>query len=373
MKYSIILPCYNATACLSACMDSLFANDLSDSEIILVDDGSTDDFAGWCRGYFACDLEKSETSKTINWKDATVKIIMKANQGVSAARNTGISYATGDYVLFVDPDDTVTVDYISTISQEFFQNDCDFLLLGFYQIWEEEGTAGEPQAVLPLRAYNLNSQQEAIKELLPNFIGESLASIDHWLYHGVFIPYQEFGAVWRCAYRRDIIERNGIRFSLDIKLKEDMMFNSEYIAHICTARSCMKPLYIYTVRKSGAMRRNRGNTLLANEQALLAERERICSDLRDRGYDQVSYLWYAASNVFSVFGIMRSVDFSMWKEVKRYIKHPTVQASIKAAPISLRKPAYFVRIMLLKLKLHWVLFLCYKIWGWLKTRFHLGK
>lgn len=371
MKFSIILPCYNVTQYLTACMDSLFANDLSDSEIILVNDGSKDDFAGWCRQYFACDMEENTAVHTRIWKNCTVKIISQPNRGVSAARNTGLEHACGEYVLFVDPDDTVTPDYMETICRELSGNGCDLLLFGYYRIREEDEAAEKTRTVLPLSVYDLTSQKEAIEGMLPNFIGESHDSIHYWLKSGVINPYQEFAAVWRCAYRRDIIESNCIHFCKDIKLKEDAMFNTEYIANICTVRTCMKPLYIYTERKSGAMRQNRGNSLLFNELALLKKRRKICSDLQARGYDQVSYMWYAASNIFAIFGIMRSVDFSMWKEVKRYIKHPTVQASIKAAPISLRKPAYFVRIILLKLKLHWVLFLCYKIWGWLKTRFSL--
>ena len=93
MKFSIILPCYNVTQYLTACMDSLFANDLSDSEIILVNDGSKDDFAGWCRQYFACDMEENTAVHTRIWKNCTVKIISQPNRGVSAARNTGLEHA----------------------------------------------------------------------------------------------------------------------------------------------------------------------------------------------------------------------------------------------------------------------------------------
>ena len=367
MKFSIILPCYNVTQYLTVCMDSLFANDLSDSEIILVNDGSKDDFVGWCRQYFACDIEENTAVHTRIWKDCAVKIISQPNRGVSAARNTGLEHACGEYVLFVDPDDTVTPDYMETICRELSGNGCDLLLFGYYRIREEDEAAEKTRTVLPLSVYDFTSQKEAIEGMLPNFIGESHDSIHYWLKSGVFNPYQEFAAVWRCAYRRDIIESNCIHFCKDIKLKEDAMFNTEYIANIRTVRTCMKPLYIYNERKSGAMRQNRGNSLLFNELALLEKRRQICSDLQARGYDQVSYMWYAASNIFAVFGIMRSVDFSMWKEVKRFIHQPTVQASIKAAPISLKKPTYFVRILLLKLKLHWVLFVCYKLWRKLKT------
>ena len=195
MKFSIILPCYNVTQYLTACMDSLFANDLSDREIILVNDGSKDDFAGWCKRYFACDIEENTAVHTIIWKNCTVKIISQPKRGVSAACNTGLEHACGEYVLFVDPDDTVTPDYMETISQALSQNDCDLLLFGYNQIREEDETAEKTRTVLPLRAYDITSQKEAIEGMLPNFIGESRDSIHYWLKSSVFNPHQEFAAV----------------------------------------------------------------------------------------------------------------------------------------------------------------------------------
>lgn len=239
MKYSIILPCYNVTAYLSACMDSLFANDLSDSEIILVNDGSKDDFLGWCKYYFRCEIEEDVPRMTVSWKGSTVKIINQTNMGVSAARNAGIGYADGEYLLFIDPDDTVTPDYIATISEELSGDDCDFLLFGFRQIAENDDGFSDPVDVLPKKEYRISSTDQAISDLLPNFFGRSLGSIDHWLKTGVFNPYQEDGMVCRCAYRHSIIRANGIRFREKIRLREDEIFICEFVSHISTAKTCM--------------------------------------------------------------------------------------------------------------------------------------
>lgn len=361
LKYSIILPCYNVTQYLSACMDSLFANDLSDAEIILVNDGSKDEFAGWCKRYFMFEPSSEAPAETIIWQGCAVKIISQRNMGVSAARNTGISHATGEYVLFVDPDDTVMPNYISTISEELAENDCDFLLFGFEEFWEDNTGIITARKRLPLKEYHISSTEEAISELLPNYFGKSLESIRNWLNTGVFNPYQEWGAVWRCVYRRDVIECNGIRFREAIKLNEDGIFNCEYISCISTGKTCMQPLYAYTVRKSGAFRKNWGAFLIKNKLALLEARNQICMNLQDRGYRQVSYLWYAGSNIFSVFELMMNSDFSQWNELKQYIMHPTVKNSVKQAPVSLKKPAYFVLILLFKMNLHAILFLCFRI------------
>lgn len=329
MKFSIILPCYNVTSYLSACLDSLCANDLSDSEIILVNDGSKDDFAGWCRRYFACDLEENTAVQAVNWKNSIVKIITQPNKGVSAARNTGLDHASGEYVLFVDPDDTVTEDYLETIDRELSGDNCDFLLFGY---WEKPENA-QPVAVLPKREYRISSTEQAISELLPNFLGDSLESIDHWLKTGVFNPWREAGMVWRSTYRRRIISDHGIRFREDIRVREDDIFNSEYISYMQTAKTCMKPLYVYNLRESGATRKKWGNALLENEWALLNARVEICENLRARGFTRVSDLWFAGSTVFAAFSVLRFLCGSrstgiscILRCAKRFDWHPSLHA-----------------------------------------------
>jgi glycosyltransferase involved in cell wall biosynthesis len=354
-------------------MDSLFANNLSQCEIILVNDGSKDDFFGWAEKYFSCALQEQLPVQKVNWMNSTVQIITQPNKGVSAARNAGINHATGEYLLFVDPDDTVMPDYIATIAQEVAGNDCDFLLFGFQQIWENEDATAIYQEILPKREYSISSTEEAIAQLLPNYIGRSLISINHWLKTGEFNPYEEYGSVWRCVYRRELIRKNNIQFKENLCLNEDQFFNCEYIAHMQTGKSCMTALYNYVLRSDGAMRKQWGKTLPSTRQALLEEREQLCRYLRNRGYGQISYLWYAGTNVFTVFEILRRGDLAYWNEMMRYILHPTVQKSIKEAPISLRKPVYFVMILLLKLRLYMVLFWCYKSCGRFGIKFNLCR
>lgn len=92
MNLSIIVPVYNVAPYLKKCVDSLLAQDYEDYEIILVDDGSTDD-----SGRLADELSGQSPQ--------CIKVIHQQNQGLSVARNVGVSMATGDYVCFVDSDD----------------------------------------------------------------------------------------------------------------------------------------------------------------------------------------------------------------------------------------------------------------------------
>ena len=94
IKVSIIVPVYNVEQFLYECLDSVLSQTYNNIEAVLVDDGSTDNSGKLCDTY----------SK----KDSRIKVIHQKNQGLSAARNTGIDAATGDYLLFVDSDDVIS-------------------------------------------------------------------------------------------------------------------------------------------------------------------------------------------------------------------------------------------------------------------------
>ena len=91
IKVSVILPVYNVESCLGECMDTLQKQSLKEIEIICVDDGSTDNS-------LAILEERAESDKRI-------RVIKQENLGAAAARNHGFTYATGEYVLFLDSDD----------------------------------------------------------------------------------------------------------------------------------------------------------------------------------------------------------------------------------------------------------------------------
>ena len=102
-QISIIVPVYNSEKYLGACIDSILAQSYRDFELILVDDGSRDSSPRICDDYAQ--------------KDSRVKVIHKANGGVSAARNDGLDIAKGEYVTFIDSDDWVEGEYLETLSK----------------------------------------------------------------------------------------------------------------------------------------------------------------------------------------------------------------------------------------------------------------
>lgn len=118
---SVIIPVYNAEMYLKNCLDSVLAQTYHDIEIILIDDGSKDCSAKICDEYAA--------------KDSRIKVLHKKNEGVSKARNAGIEMSSGEYLSFVDADDTIDRDYISLMYQEIISNEVEFVRLS----WERGG------------------------------------------------------------------------------------------------------------------------------------------------------------------------------------------------------------------------------------------
>lgn len=112
-KVSVIVPVYNAQNYLERCMDSILSQTYTDIEVLLVDDGSTDDSAVLCKNYVS--------------KDARVKYIFQDNAGPDYARKKGVEAATGRYLTFVDADDYVDEDMIRRLYDQLQMVDCDLV------------------------------------------------------------------------------------------------------------------------------------------------------------------------------------------------------------------------------------------------------
>ena len=129
MKLSIIVPIYNVASYLRKCVDSLLTQDISDYEIILVDDGSPDECPQICDEY----AEKYDN----------IRVVHQKNAGLSAARNSGIKIATGDYIMFVDSDDYLQPNVLGALLEQVKRDNLDVLRFR-YQNVRESGEAFAP-------------------------------------------------------------------------------------------------------------------------------------------------------------------------------------------------------------------------------------
>ncbi len=198
---SIIIPVYNAEHQIGRCIKSILSQTYIDWEMILINDGSTDGTA--------------EILDKYALTDNRIRIIHKANGGVSSARNAGIDSATGDYLTFVDADDHISPDYLEKMANA---SPADIVICGF----KNSGS----QPFVP-REINTDSTSD------PKVIAEL-----------VNIPYY-LDTPWCKLFKLDIINRFGLRFNENMKLSEDTLFSYQYIAKCKTIRTVADSLYFY--------------------------------------------------------------------------------------------------------------------------------
>jgi len=122
---SVIVPVYNVEPYLHRCVDSLLAQSYCDLEILLVDDGSPDTCGAICDGYAK--------------EDNRVRVIHKANGGLSDARNAGIDAAHGMYLCCVDSDDFAAPGFVDYLHTLIIQNDCDMAICNYADYYDETG------------------------------------------------------------------------------------------------------------------------------------------------------------------------------------------------------------------------------------------
>lgn len=360
IKYSIIIPCYNITPYLKKCLNSIWQNVTKEVEVVIVDDGSQDDFQTTVEEFFCVKLKEEIT--IFEYKNAKVLISRQENKGVSETRNKGIELATGKWILFIDPDDYIAKNTIALIDEIIMQKqEFDMLIMGFNRCYEDKnGRVIGIEKIIPKELYDINSNKEAVEVLLPKYLGYSVEHMRIWGRKGISLPLQvEFGTVWRNVYNRRFLVENDIRFKKDIKLNEDGMFNANCIACATRIVSSNESFYYYTIRATGALSKNRGLLLATNKLHLLEERNKIIHCLKEKGYGY-SVRDYAGSNVMSAIELMFKCSLGNRGKVNEYIHHPLVHESICIMPrIGIKKVD--IPVMMLKFGLSDLLYLLIRV------------
>lgn len=218
---SVIIPIYNTAQYLNTCIESVLAQTVQELQIILVDDGSTDESPRICDDWVK--------------KDSRIQVIHKENEGLGYTRNAGLDVAEGEYVSFLDSDDTLDVDTYEKCIARMSELDAGACYFG-RKTMDAKGQV------------NLNSN-------IPNklvYRGEEVCGEFAKRYLGIFpieesgIPYIQASAC--CVlYKREVIENNGVRFCSEREyLSEDSFFNLD----ICRNTDCVcilpKDFYNYT-------------------------------------------------------------------------------------------------------------------------------
>lgn len=186
MKVSVIIPVYNGAAFVEGCLQSITNQSFRDIEVIVVDDGSTDNTYQLC-----------EAAASI---DERVRLIQQKNAGVSAARNAGLSAASGDYVTFVDADDYLVEDAVEVLVKAALQG-ADFVIASY-----EKFCGNKAKAVIRQKTeYTRESARM------------NMDSFDKLIW-----------SPWGKLFKRSIITEHAICFNTSLPLGEDHVFNLSY-------------------------------------------------------------------------------------------------------------------------------------------------
>ena len=210
-KISVIVPVYNVEKYISRCIDSVLSQSYNDWELILVDDGSTDNSG------VICDKYAQNNKKII--------AIHQRNQGVSVARNAGIKASNGEYLLFADADDWLE----NTMLEEMLsgEHDADLIACEYYEVNHFPNDTEKVRAV-----HIWNNQTKPFKsDDIP------------------FDVMSKTGVLWNKLIKRNVI--GGVLFKQGLRYGEDMLFLAEILKNIQSAILIPVPYYYYFVNRQG--------------------------------------------------------------------------------------------------------------------------
>ena len=214
MRFSIIVPVYNVEEYLQQCIDSILANDCSDCEILLVDDGSTDNVSPRL-----CDENAARHPDLI-------RVIHQENKGPGGARNTGLEAARGEYVFFVDSDDTIAPNALKRLSEEVERTHADIYT---FHMASHDGTGSKTFMKVSICEGSVIRLEDHPEALLS-------------------IP-----AIWARIWRRDLFTHMNIRFPDRVWIGEDLRTTTKLLASASTIAMLSDTLYFYLVRPGSIM------------------------------------------------------------------------------------------------------------------------
>ena len=212
---SVIMPVYDSEKYLSDCLESILAQTYSNIQIIAIDDGSTDKSGKILDQYAA--------------KDNRIEVYHQQNLGVSAARNRGLKYARGEYITFVDSDDTLSADMYEILISQFNEKDLDIVHCGY-------------------KKKRLDGTSKSVLGTNRRFLFNRIEGMQHFIRGDLFT-----GALWNKLYKRSVLQN--LFFDENLKINEDVLFNFYAFNKASNTLLIDKPLYNYYEREVASTKR----------------------------------------------------------------------------------------------------------------------
>lgn len=227
---SIIVPTYNVEKYIRTCIESILAQTYRNIEVIIVNDGSTD--------------QSLEVISDLICSHHNIKVINQKNQGLSVARNTGIDAATGKYIAFVDADDKIKPDFVSSLYKIADKTGADIVRGSF-----RDFNGNIPKGWVP--DFNVPTNCGTI--VLDQFLSSNISFV-----------------VWSSIYRLDFINSNHIRFTPGILLEDGDFTARAYMLAKLVATS-PEPNYAYRIRPGSILTTNNAQKMSLSEEKIISQ------------------------------------------------------------------------------------------------------
>jgi glycosyltransferase involved in cell wall biosynthesis len=279
-RISIIVPVYNVERYLSKCIESILAQTFKDFELILVDDGSPDKCPELCDSYAQ--------------RDRRIRVIHKANGGLSDARNAGVKEAKGEYIGFVDSDDYIMPEMYQKLYELITVNKADMAACDVYNCY---GNKKVPQTLVESEI--ICNGKEAFRHMLEG--------------HGTI-------NIWVCCklYKSSIINQVAFIYG---KRYEDVFFMVDSIPYIKKVAATTKPLYCYVHREdsiTGECFKSEDINIIEAYERCLNMIDKEYPDLRPQG--EFRYYWAHFYTLDKMLSCEKYKDIPQYKDVLYCLK-----------------------------------------------------
>ena len=309
IKVSIIIPVYNVQAYIERCLKSVTNQTYMNLEIILIDDGSTDESGKICDEYAK--------------KDKRIKCFHKQNGGLSSARNYAIKYITGNYVMYIDSDDWIKNNTIEVLVNLLEGNDFDIIEFGYQYVDENEKNIGK----IEFHSSIINKTDEILKEF---FYGRSITEV-----------------VWNKIYKAKLIKK--IKF-VEGRKYEDYMYTPEVLSQ-CNNIKIINDIFYYYLQRAGSIVNSNFNNDIFDKIYAGEYVEEFCKN------NQEKYYYIARIRLmFCYIAVYQKIYNSDIRKEDKKIYKQKIKEKYNEIFKSVRNTNAFKKL-LLKRKI--LLFLCY--------------
>lgn len=294
LRLSIIIPIFNSENTIEKMLSSLLSLKSNSIEIILIDDGSTDNSADICM-------------KHAN-RDNRITVLQKENSGVSDARNLGLEYAHGEYVYFCDSDDYVITEVLDKANKELDINADIYFFDYVYRILET------------------NKISKSTFSLKNNVVLDKEYIISHILSPLVLKEGTDMASLWHKIFKREIIQKYKIRFDEEIHRGEDWRFILDFLSVAETAYYVPETLYEY--RLDGSQKESKYKVETGIAALGSVKRKLKLNEQFSLGANEAQLLlWYCAVIEQIIISINQKCDDSVLLEM---LMDPIVQKAADA-------------------------------------------